>query len=190
MKQTSSSEGAGLVDHALELANKFREEVGFQEKDGGSWVWKNKRPSSASPSPGSMLKELIRKGFHMVTTIKKILIVDDSPVARRIVKSCIFRAEDYEFFEADDGVMALETFTSWRPDVIFMDVNMPNMSGIECLEKIKKVDSNAIVIICSSETNPESLSKLKSLGAFTVVKKPPTKESIQLAISQAKEAIK
>jgi two-component system chemotaxis response regulator CheY len=122
--------------------------------------------------------------------IKKILIVDDSPVARRILKSCIPKAEDFDFYEVEDGVQGLETFRNMRPDATFMDINMPNMSGVECLREIKKVDPDAVVIICSSETNPELLTEMMSLGALTVVKKPPTRESIQQALVKAQESIK
>ena len=98
------------------------------------------------------------------TTIKKILLVDDSPVSRRMLKSCIPRAEQYEFYEADDGLIAMDTFKSKRPEVTFLDFNMPNMNGIGCLSEIRKDDNKAIVIMCSSEMNPESLKKCCHLG--------------------------
>ena len=123
------------------------------------------------------------------TTIEKILLVDDSPVSRRILKSCIPRPEQYEFIEADDGITALEAFRSKRPDVIFMDINMPNMDGIECLSEIRKADSKAVVILCSSEINPESLKKFLALGAMMGIKKPPTRETIQEALKKAQDAI-
>ncbi len=123
------------------------------------------------------------------TMIKKILLADDSPVSRRMLKSCIPKAEQYEFYEADDGLIALETFKIKRPDVTFLDLNMPNMTGMECLEEIRKADNKAIVIICSSEINPESMQKMLALGALMSIKKPPTRESIQVALSKAMEAI-
>jgi two-component system chemotaxis response regulator CheY len=122
--------------------------------------------------------------------IKKILIVDDSPVSRRILKSCITRAEQYEFLETGDGVEGFEAFKAERPDLTFMDISMPNMSGIECLEAIRKVDPSAIVVMCSSEINPESLKTVTSLGALSVINKPPTKESVQQAISKADDVKK
>ena len=121
--------------------------------------------------------------------IKTILLVDDSPVSRRILKSCIPRAEQYEFYEADDGVVALETFKSARPDVIFMDISMTNMNGLECLAEIRKTDDRAIVIMFSSEINPETTKKSISLGALTVVRKPPTRETVQEALDKARKAI-
>jgi two-component system chemotaxis response regulator CheY len=110
--------------------------------------------------------------------IHKFLIVDDTTVARRILKSCIPRAEDYEFHEAEDGVKGLEVYRNIRPDVTFMDINMPNMDGMDCLEQIIKVNPRAVVVMCSSEINPESIQKATSLGAFSTIRKPPTKDSL------------
>ena len=114
---------------------------------------------------------------------KKILIVDDSAVARRMLKSCIPRAEDYTFHEADDGVQGLEIFKKEHPDITFMDINMPNMNGIECLEGIRKIDPGAVVVVCSSETD-EALKKSQSVGAVMVIKKPATRESVQEALAK------
>jgi CheY-like chemotaxis protein len=110
--------------------------------------------------------------------IKRILIVDDTAVARRILKSCIPRAEDYEFHEAEDGVQGLEMYRNIRPDLIFMDINMPNMDGMDCLAQIIKVNPRAVVVMCSSEINPESIRKATSLGAFSTIRKPPTRDSL------------
>lgn len=115
--------------------------------------------------------------------MKKILIVDDSAVARRMVKSCVSRPEEFIFHEADDGTQALEIFKKERPDITFMDINMPNMNGIECIEGIRKVDPGAIIIVCSSETD-ETIQKSKAAGAHMVIKKPPTKEMVQEALSR------
>ena len=114
-----------------------------------------------------------------------ILIVDDSQVARRILKSCIPRADEYDFHEVDDGVAALETFKRIKPDVIFMDINMPNMGGLECLAAIRKVDPSASVIICSSEANQENIATAMSLGALAVIGKPPTREAVQAVLKKA-----
>ena len=119
--------------------------------------------------------------------IKKILLVDDAPVARRILKSCIPRAEEYEFHEADDGVKGLEAYRTIRPDVTFMDINMPNMDGMDCLEQIIKVNPDAVVVMCSSEINPETIQKAESLGAFSVIKKPPTKDALQHVLAKVQD---
>jgi len=119
--------------------------------------------------------------------IKTILLVDDTPVARKILKSCIPRAEEYEFHEADDGVKGLEAYGNIRPDVTFMDINMPNMDGMDCLEQIIKVNPDAVVVMCSSEINLESIQKATSLGAFSVIKKPPTRDSLQQVFAKVQD---
>ena len=119
--------------------------------------------------------------------IKKILLVDDTPVARRILKSCIPRAEDYEFHEAEDGVKGLEVYRNIRPDLTFMDINMPNMDGMDCLKQIIKIIPNAVVVMCSSEVTPESIQKATSLGAFSVIKKPPTRDSVQQVLAKIQD---
>ena len=119
--------------------------------------------------------------------IKKILLVDDTPVARKILKSCIPRAEEYEFHEADDGVKGLEVYRNIKPDVTFMDINMPNMDGMDCLEQIIKVNPDAVVVMCSSEINLESVQKATSLGAFSVIKKPPTRDSLVQVLAKVQD---
>jgi len=56
--------------------------------------------------------------------------------------------------------------------------NMPNMDGMDCLEQIIKIDPKAVVVMCSSEINPESIQKATSLGAFSTIRKPPTRDSL------------
>jgi two-component system, chemotaxis family, chemotaxis protein CheY len=121
--------------------------------------------------------------------IMKILIVDDMTVARRILKSCISRAEDYEFHEAEDGVKGLEAYRNIRPDLTFMDINMPNMDGMDCLEQIIKVNPKAVVVMCSSEINPESIQKATSLGAFSTIVKPPTRDSLLQVLAKVQDRL-
>lgn len=119
--------------------------------------------------------------------LMKILIVDDTAVARRILKSCIPRAENYEFHEAEDGVQGLEAYRNISPDLTFMDINMPNMDGMDCLEQIVKIDPKAVVVMCSSEINPESIRKATSLGAFSTIRKPPTRDALLQVLARVQD---
>ncbi|MFN3531884.1 MAG: response regulator [Candidatus Brocadia sp.] len=121
--------------------------------------------------------------------IKKILIIDDSPVARKILKSCIPKDLGYEIREANDGSMGVKMFKEENPDITFMDVTMPVMDGIQALEAIKKIDNNAIVIMCTADVQMQSVSKAMSFGALTLIKKPPTKEAIQEALLKAQDSL-
>ena len=112
-------------------------------------------------------------------TIEKILIIDDSSISRKIIKSCIPKDKEYEFFEAQDGKKGLEKFIEIRPDVTFLDLTMPVMGGVECLEKILKFSKNAIVVVVTADVQIKSISKVTEIGAFRVIKKPPSKEGLQ-----------
>ena len=115
--------------------------------------------------------------------IKKILIVDDSPVSIKIMKSCIPKDRGYELFDAANGQLGLELFKQIRPDLTFMDLTMPVMNGFEALEEIIKDDPQAMVIIATADIQVKAITRAKELGAFCVIKKPPTKESVAAAIS-------
>lgn len=121
--------------------------------------------------------------------IKKILIVDDSPVSIKIMKSCIPKDRSYELFDAANGQIGLELFKQIRPDLTFMDLTMPVMNGFEALQEIIKNDSQAIVIIATADVQVKALARAQELGAFSVIKKPPTKESVAAAISEAENML-
>ena len=121
--------------------------------------------------------------------IKKILLVDDSPISRRIVKSCIPKDRGYEFFEAGDGLAGFEAYKEIRPDVTFMDLTMPVMDGTEATAKIIEFNPEAVVIVCTADVQIKALTNVLALGAFMVVKKPPSKETIEDALLKAEEQI-
>jgi two-component system, chemotaxis family, chemotaxis protein CheY len=111
--------------------------------------------------------------------IDKILIVDDSPVARKILKSCIPVDRGYTLYEADDGTVGLERFQELRPSLTFLDITMARMDGMQCLEEIKQLDREAVVVMCTADIQPKSAQRAEALGAFTMIKKPPSKDAVR-----------
>jgi two-component system chemotaxis response regulator CheY len=122
--------------------------------------------------------------------INVILIVDDSPISRKMLKSCIPKDQEYVFHEAGDGLAGLELYRKIQPDVTFMDLTMPVMDGATALDEIIKYDKHALVIVLTADVQVKSLAKVTELGAFLVVRKPPSKESIQDALSKAEEKLR
>ncbi len=116
---------------------------------------------------------------------RKLLIVDDSPIARKILKSILTKEDDFEICEACDGLEGLNKFKEIRPDITFMDLTMPVMNGVEALDEIMKIDKNSIVIVSTADVQPTSISKVMKLGAFGVIRKPPKKEKVKEALSNA-----
>ena len=116
---------------------------------------------------------------------KKILIVDDSIIARMAVKKAIPKDKPYELHEASDGLEGLEKFKTIVPDVTFLDLTMPVMTGFQALEEIKKIDKNALVIILTADIQAKTMEKVNNLGVFMMIKKPSSKEEIQDALEKA-----
>jgi two-component system chemotaxis response regulator CheY len=121
--------------------------------------------------------------------INKILIVDDSSISIKIIKSCIPKDMNYELFDAADGKMGVEKYKVIKPDLTFMDLTMPVMNGFQALEEIIKFDPRAMVIILTADVQIKAVAKAHDLGAFSVLKKPPSKEAIIAAIKEAADAL-
>ncbi len=79
---------------------------------------------------------------------------------------------------AGDGVIALDKFSdnSFLPNCIFIDINMPRMNGVECLEEIKKIERLRCIPICmmSTSVDPNMVAQTKALGAADFIVKPPS----------------
>lgn len=122
--------------------------------------------------------------------IKKILIIDDSLLARMAVKKCLADEQGLEISEAQDGVQGVAAFRETLPDLTFCDLTMPNMSGFEALAEMKKIREDALIIILTADGQKKTLDKVMEAGAFMVINKPPRKEAVLDAIAQAGEAKK
>jgi two-component system chemotaxis response regulator CheY len=80
----------------------------------------------------------------------RILIVDDAAFMRMMIRD-ILTKNGYEVVgEAQDGAQAIEKYKDLHPDLITMDITMPEMDGITALKEIRKLDTNAKVIMCSA----------------------------------------
>ena len=117
--------------------------------------------------------------------IRKILIVDDSPVARAIIKKCLPKDRDFELTEANNGQEAVQKFKEVRPDLTFLDLTMPVMDGFDALKAIKEEDNLAVVMVLSSDIQKKTVEKVVTLGADMVIPKPPSAVSIQEALTKA-----
>ena len=116
--------------------------------------------------------------------ISKILIVDDSPISRRMLKSSIPKEPRYQFFEAGDGLQGLEMFKEVRPEVTFMDLTMPVMDGITSVQEITKFDASASIVVLTADVQAKMIMNAYQAGAFLVLRKPPTKENIKDALDK------
>lgn len=117
--------------------------------------------------------------------MKSCLIVDDSrvvrKVARRIVESLSFQCE-----EAEDGQKAYEYCQSHMPDAIILDWNMPVMSGLEFLEKLRQMPGGTEpkVIFCTTENDIRHIQRAMEAGANEYIMKPFDSEIVEMKFQQ------
>ena len=83
---------------------------------------------------------------------KNILICDDAAFMRMMIKDILTKNGYNIAGEAENGKMAVEKYAETKPDLVMMDITMPEMDGIQALKKIKESDPNAKVIMCSANT--------------------------------------
>ena len=103
---------------------------------------------------------------------KNILICDDAAFMRMMIKD-ILTKNGYEIAaEAENGQKAVEKYPEAKPDLVLMDITMPEMDGIQALKKIKETDPNASVIMCSAMGQQAMVIESIQSGAKDFIVKP------------------
>ncbi len=102
----------------------------------------------------------------------KILLVDDAAFMRMMLKNTLTQAGYTDLIEAEDGVKAVEAYTAEKPDLVFMDITMPNKDGLETLKEIKAMDPGATVVMCSAMGQETMVMDSIKSGAKDFIVKP------------------
>lgn len=112
--------------------------------------------------------------------MKNCLIVDDSRVVRKVAMR-IIQELGFNCDEAEDGQKAFEQCENKMPDAIILDWNMPVMSGLEFLERLRglKNGSNAKVVFCTTENDVEQIKRAVEAGADEYIMKPFDSEILE-----------
>ena len=113
----------------------------------------------------------------------KVLIVDDAMFMRNMIAEIFngkkFREEDYHVVaEAENGVEAVEKYKEHSPDIVTMDIVMPEMTGIEALKEIMEMDAGANVIMCSALGQDSLVMEALDAGAKDFIVKPFQPEKV------------
>ena len=102
----------------------------------------------------------------------KILLVDDAAFMRKVIKDALSKAGYSDLHEAVDGADAVEKYNSLKPDLVLMDITMPNMDGLEALKPIRAADGNANVVMCSAMGQETMVIDAIRSGAKDFIVKP------------------
>jgi DNA-binding response OmpR family regulator len=121
---------------------------------------------------------------------KKILIVDDEAHIRMLIGQTLEELEDdgVEFLTADNGVAALELIQAEKPDLVFLDVMMPKMNGMDVCQKVKKelALSDVYIILLTAKGQELDRQRGQEVGADVYMTKPFDPEAL---LSKAKQVL-
>lgn len=103
---------------------------------------------------------------------KKVLVVDDAAFMRMKLKDILEKNEYTVVAEAENGAEAIEKFKAESPDIVTMDITMPEMDGVEALKEIKAIDASAKVVMCSAMGQQSMVMDAIRAGAMDFIVKP------------------
>ena len=115
---------------------------------------------------------------------KNILIVDDAAFMRMMIKDILTKNGYNVVGEAENGAKALEKYNELKPDLVLMDITMPEVDGIKALKNIKAADSNAMVIMCSAMGQQAMVIEAIQAGAKDFIVKPFQAERVAEAVKK------
>ena len=111
-----------------------------------------------------------------------ILIADDDSFVRRSMS--VLLSSCGEIAEVDCGKGVLPAYLKYNPDIILLDIHMPDKTGLELIPSIVELDSDAFVIILSADSKKENVMKALELGAAGFLTKPPSRDKLQEFLKQ------
>lgn len=118
----------------------------------------------------------------------RVLLVDDLPFMRSLLSDILRDAGMRVAAQAENGRDALKAYLSSEPDLVLLDIAMPEMDGITALRKLRQLDPRARVIMCSALGEQQMIVRAIQLGARDFVVKPFRPERVVSAITRVLEA--
>jgi len=114
----------------------------------------------------------------------KILLTDDEPHVRKFIGLIMQKFGAPQLLEAGDGAIAVKLYEQEKPDLVLLDVNMPNMDGIQALAEIRRLDPAALVIMLTSLANRHTVEECLRLGAINYIRKDLPRDELTAQLTQ------
>ncbi len=102
----------------------------------------------------------------------KILLADDAAFMRKVISDTLSKNGYTDLYEAVDGADAVEKFDEVKPDLVILDITMPNLDGLGALKAIRAKDANANVVMCSAMGQEAMVMDAIQSGAKDFIVKP------------------
>ncbi len=113
----------------------------------------------------------------------QIQVIEDDPFSRRMINLAL--TPEYEASFADCGITGLRDYLALAPDILFLDINLPDINGLELLEKIMKMDPEAYIVMLSGNGNAENVMTAVQAGAKGFVGKPFARDKLLQSIRKS-----
>ena len=117
-------------------------------------------------------------------SLAKILIVDDAAFMRMTIKKMLEAHNHIVIGEAENGIEAVKKFAELSPDVVLLDITMPEMNGVDALKRIKEMDKDAKVVICSAMGQQTMVAQAIQYGAKDFIVKPFQEDRLIAAVEK------
>lgn len=117
----------------------------------------------------------------------KILIVDDSAMIRRKIERELLLDQVKEVYQASNGAEAVKLFKEHNPEMVTMDLTMPEMDGVECVKKILEIRKDAMILVISALSDKATAIQAIKNGAMGFICKPFTDKDLNDALLQMLE---
>ncbi|GBF24685.1 chemotaxis protein CheY [archaeon MnTg01] len=157
-----ASDDSALITNSDEITGNMQSLCRFMWKMGAE-IKIDKKGSSANDS---------KKSKTRILKNATALVVDDDPDAVEMFSDYLENKGVNVIGKAKDGKEGFELYKKLKPDVVFLDVIMPNFDGFYTLQKIREIDSNAKIIMVTADFSPSTKKKLKDLKASDIIYKP------------------
>lgn len=115
----------------------------------------------------------------------RIIVVDDEPIMRELIKEFLADAGHRIIAEGSNGDLAIKLAKRYQPDLIFLDINMPEVSGLDALASIKTINRNIMVIMVTASSATSDVQQAIRTGADGYILKPFRGQQISSAIDKA-----
>lgn len=115
---------------------------------------------------------------------RKILLTDDEPHIRKFIGLILKKFGDPRILEAGDGAVAVKLYQEEKPDMVLLDVNMPNMDGVQALTEIRRLDPDALVVMLTSLANRQTIEDCQRLGAADYIRKDTPRDELSAQLAQ------